>query len=294
MLPQRFFSNIPPEKVDHQLCDSEMRRVKTPQLETRFSELLGVLSTRFARISHNEIESEVGGWLEKICHSLGFDRGVLAEYLAEKRDFYTTFRWNREGFPQAPGPLAPASNYLPWVSATGALGEIVVVPSIAELPKEAEQDRNFMMQFGMKSILGVPLIVGGRLIAGIAFEDFQAERRWTPTLLARLKLASEILATALERKRSAIESAKLRDDAENIGRLALLGEMAAAIAHELSHPLGAILANAQAARRLLERRHLSLSELKEALDDVITAERRAATYVAKVRTIFRRSELHKE
>jgi len=35
--------------------------VKAPSLETRFSELLGVLSTRFARISHNEIERAVSG-----------------------------------------------------------------------------------------------------------------------------------------------------------------------------------------------------------------------------------------
>ena len=271
-----------------------MRRLKAPELETRFSELLGVLSTRFARISHNEIETEVSGWLERICHSLGFDRSVLAEYLPEKHDFFTTYRWNREGFPQAPGPIAPASDYLPWVSAKGASGDIVVVPNVATLPKEAAHDRNFMLQYGMKSILGVPLIIGNRLIAGIAFEDFQAERQLTPTLLGRLKLVSEIFANALERKRAAIEAAKIREDAENISRLALMGEMAAAIAHELSHPLGAILANAQAARRLLDRRQPRLSELRETLDDVITAERRAATYVAKVRSIFRRSELHKK
>jgi hypothetical protein len=140
---------------------------------------------------------------------------VLAEYLPEKHDFYTTYRWNREGIPQTPGPIAPASDYLPWVSAKGASGDIVVAPHVTALPKEAEHDRNFMLQFGMKSILGVPLIIGNRLIAGIAFEDFQTERQLTPSLLGRLKLVSEIFANALERKRSAIESAKIRDEAYN-------------------------------------------------------------------------------
>ena len=70
--------------------------------------------------------------------------------------------------------------------------------------------------------------------------------------------------------------------------------MAAAIAHELSHPLGAILANAQAAKRLLDDANPNLGELKETLDDVITGERRAAAYVNEVRSLFRKSELHIE
>ncbi|HEV2175088.1 MAG TPA: histidine kinase dimerization/phospho-acceptor domain-containing protein, partial [Nitrospira sp.] len=112
--------------------------------------------------------------------------------------------------------------------------------------------------------------------------------------MARLKLVTDIFANALERKRSTTETNKLRDEAQKVARLALVGEMAAAVAHELNHPLGAILANAQAARRLLENSHPKLSELRETLDDVISGERRAAAYVEKVRSLFNRSEVLSE
>jgi signal transduction histidine kinase len=271
-----------------------MRRSHATDRTERFSDLLGILSTRFARISPEEIDAEINGWLERVCHSLDLDRSVIAEYLPEKGGFYTICQWNREGFPPAPGPMAAASDFLPWVSGKGTIGEIVIVPEVSALPAEAARDRDFMLGAGPKAILAVPLIIETRLVAGVTFEDFHGPRRWTPSLVARLKLVSDIFANALERKRSTIEANTVRNQAESVGRLALMGEMAAAMAHELSYPLSVILANAQAARRLLESAHPNLSELKETLDDVITGERRAAAYVAKVRALFRGSELHTE
>lgn len=273
--------------------DRLMRRARSFD-EGRFSDLLGVLSTRLATIPHHKISGEVSAWLEQVCRLLGLDRSVLAEYLPERRDFYTTYQWTGEGSPPAPGPLARASDFLPWVSAKGATGEIVIVPSIEALPPEANVDRNFMLGQGPKAILGVPLFVGNRLVAGLTFEDMYGARQWSSSLLPRLKLVGDIFGNALERKRVAAEMSGLKEQAQRSARLALAGEMVAAMAHELSHPLGAILANAQAARRLLETPHLSVAELQETLDDVISAERRAAAYVEKVRSVFRRSELHTE
>lgn len=270
-----------------------MRRSQSLDRRERFSDLLGILSTRFARISHDEIDAEINGWLERVCRSLGLDRSVIGEYLPEKRDFHATYQWTREGFPR--GPMVAASEVIPWISRRVAAGEIVAVPGVGALPAEAERDRSFMLSgLGPKATLVMPLIIGSRVVAGITFADLHGERRWPPSLISRLKLIADIFANALERKRSANEANKLKDEAQSVGRLALMGEMTAAIAHELSHPLGAILANAQAARRLLENAYPDLSELKEALDDVITGERRAAAYVAKVRALFRRSDLHTE
>jgi signal transduction histidine kinase len=270
-----------------------MRRSRSIDRTERFSDLLGILSTRFARISYDEIEAEISGWLERVCRSLDLDRSVIAEYLPERGDFYTTYQWNRQGFPPVNLGVA-ASSDLPWVSHKGAKGSIVIVPDVSGLPVDAARDRSFMSSLGPKAMVAVPLIIETRLVAGITFEDFRGPRQWTHSLVARLKLVSEIFANALERKRSAIEANRVRLQAESVGRLALMGEMAAAMAHELSHPLSAILANAQAARRLLESAHPNMSELKETLDDVITGERRAAAYVAKVRALFRGSELHTE
>jgi signal transduction histidine kinase len=261
----------------------------------RFLELLGVLSTRSARISHDKIDAEISEWLEQICRSLGLDRSIVAEYLPERKEFYTTYEWSREGLPPGPGLMLAASRVIPWISGRVAAGEIIPVRSPEALPAEAQRDRDFMLgNTGPKATLVMPLIVGPRLVGGITFEDFRETRQWMPSLVTLLNLTGDILANALERKRATVETNSLKDEVRRTARLALAGEMVAAMAHELSHPLGAILANAQAARRLLGASQPNLDQLKEALDDVITGERRAASYIAEVRSLFRRSELHAE
>ncbi len=272
-----------------------MSRARSLQRGERLLQLLGAISTRFAKISHESIDAEVTLWLERVCRSLALDRSVVAEYMPERREFYTIHEWSREGLPPGPGLMLAASRIIPWISARVAAGEIMPVHSAGALPAEAQRDRNFMLgNTGPKATLVMPLIVGARLVGGITFEDFRGTRQWMPSLVTRLNLIGDVLANALERRRTTVEMNSLRDEVRRTARLALAGEMVAAMAHELSHPLGAILANAQAAKRMLENSQLDLIQLKEALDDVITGERRAAAYIAEVRSIFRRSELHTE
>jgi C4-dicarboxylate-specific signal transduction histidine kinase len=63
--------------------------------------------------------------------------------------------------------------------------------------------------------------------------------------------------------------------------------MSAAIAHELTQPLTAILANAQAAQRLLTVKPVNLDQLKEALADICQEDLRAADVISHLRQIMK-------
>ena len=55
------------------------------------------------------------------------------------------------------------------------------------------------------------------------------------------------------RRRQAEEEARRqRDELAHVLRMTTLGELAASLAHEINQPLAAIVANAQATRRLLD------------------------------------------
>ena len=69
-----------------------------------------------------------------------------------------------------------------------------------------------------------------------------------------------------------------------------MGELTASLAHELNQPLGAILNNARAARRLLASKTPDLSEVDSALDDIVRDDARAVEIVRNVRALFRRGE----
>jgi len=62
------------------------------------------------------------------------------------------------------------------------------------------------------------------------------------------------------------------------------------IAHELNQPLGAILNNSQAARRLLAAKRPDLAEVKAAIEEIIKDNSRAVDIVRNVRALFQRDE----
>jgi len=67
-----------------------------------------------------------------------------------------------------------------------------------------------------------------------------------------------------------------------------MGELTASLAHELNQPLGAVLNNAGAARRLLKAGAPDLAEIDGALDDIIRANTRAVDIIKNVRAMFQR------
>ncbi len=75
-----------------------------------------------------------------------------------------------------------------------------------------------------------------------------------------------------------------------VGRLALMGELAASLAHEVNNPLGAMVANASAGQRLLARGELAPDELRELLADIVADGHRARDVIQSVRTMVRKSE----
>jgi two-component system sensor kinase FixL len=65
-----------------------------------------------------------------------------------------------------------------------------------------------------------------------------------------------------------------------------MAEVTAALAHELNQPLGAILNNAQAARRLLSAKQLDLEDLKDAVEGIVGDVNRATDIVRHTREAF--------
>jgi signal transduction histidine kinase len=80
---------------------------------------------------------------------------------------------------------------------------------------------------------------------------------------------------------------KLRSDLARVGRVSLMGELSASLAHELNQPLSAIALNAQAVRRMLDRDDMNRADICSALDDIVADGRRASAVIGRVRALFR-------
>jgi signal transduction histidine kinase len=77
----------------------------------------------------------------------------------------------------------------------------------------------------------------------------------------------------------------------HVGRLAVAGELSGSIAHEVSQPLTAILANVAAADRELQSRSPSLDEVRAILADIRSDDLRANEVIERMRGLLRRRAL---
>ncbi len=93
------------------------------------------------------------------------------------------------------------------------------------------------------------------------------------------------------RKLADIEARRRQAEIAHLSRVTMLGELSGAVAHELNQPLTAILSNAQAALRLLDREDRPLGEVREILSDIVDEDRRAGEVIRRLRVLLRKGEV---
>jgi PAS domain S-box-containing protein len=91
-------------------------------------------------------------------------------------------------------------------------------------------------------------------------------------------------------KQADVEAQMHRNEIAHLMRVASLGEFSSAIVHELGQPLTSILANAQAARRLLQRDNPDVGEFQEILGDIVAADKRAGEIIHRLSALMKKGE----
>jgi C4-dicarboxylate-specific signal transduction histidine kinase len=105
-----------------------------------------------------------------------------------------------------------------------------------------------------------------------------------------LSRISGIFADITDQKRAEAEAKGQRKEVSHLMRVSVLGELSGAIAHELNQPLTAILAYAQAARRLLGGRSPELGKIAEVLDEIVHEDNRASEVIRRLHGLLRKGE----
>ncbi len=100
-----------------------------------------------------------------------------------------------------------------------------------------------------------------------------------------------ILATVVDisaRKAAEAKARRQREQIDLLTRVSLLGEMTASIAHELNQPLSAIVSNANAGMRFIDKDKSDPETLREILVDVAADGRRANEIIRNVRNTIKK------
>ena len=120
------------------------------------------------------------------------------------------------------------------------------------------------------------------------------DERWYELFVDRLQLSEGgAIVTHLDvtnRRLAERRAEETRRQVAHMGRVALIGELAAAISHELRQPLAAIRANAEAGALLLERAPANVLEARDTFRAIVTEDARAVEVIEGVRRLLRKDE----
>jgi C4-dicarboxylate-specific signal transduction histidine kinase len=94
-----------------------------------------------------------------------------------------------------------------------------------------------------------------------------------------------------QRKRAEATSLKQQRQITHLTRVAMLGELSGALAHELQQPLTAILCNAQAAQIMAAKPEVNLEALREILSDIVNDDKHAGQIIQHLRSLLMRGEM---
>ncbi len=137
-------------------------------------------------------------------------------------------------------------------------GRPIVVPDAHADPRVNQDWRERLSQ---TSLLAVPMLHRGLAVGCLTFDDTRRRREFSQAEIDRVLAVASQLAAAVENARlhqdleqsyAELETAQARLDQRE--RLAALGELAAAVAHEVRNPLGAIFNATGELSRIVEGR----------------------------------------
>lgn len=248
----------------------------------RLQHLLADLSSRFVGLLPEQIDEAIIETQRIIAETLNLDRSTLWQLEEYNPGLVCTHCWQRSEWVPFPRVSATTNRY-PWTETRLMRGEMVCFSSVKDLPPEAAADAEMFRQYGPKSNVVIPLVANGRPFGAIAFATVGAERQWQEDEITELKLVAQIIGNVVARQRAELREEQLRGELAHALRVASLGELAAALAHELNQPLASILSNAQAARRFIAGGEISVDELQPILDDIVRDDKRAGHIIHSLR-----------
>ena len=250
-----------------------------------FETLVSGLSATFAKLQGGDIIHGVEESLGRVGEHLGLDRATI--FYSNGRAVEAVHRWRRPGV-----PLAPSVQHadFPWFVELLGRGQIVRFSRLPDLPDDAAVDRETLARLGITSSISFPLIMGGNTIGTLTLSLMGREQEWPDDLVQRLEFLAGIFSSALLRSRTEVELERLRYNLSHVGRVTAMAELSASLTHDLGQPLTAILSNAQAARRMLNRGVADPKDLVEILSDIVADDQRASEVLRRVRAFIKKDK----
>jgi two-component sensor histidine kinase len=196
------------------LCSSPLERAGESELIGRengsaglqylanFAHLILTLSGRFINLCGDELNNEISAALEAIGNFANVDRSYVFLFSEDGARVTNTHEWCSPGIEPAIAQVqdVPVEIYS-WAMPRFKRGEVVHIPNVSLLPRDAEKEQRTMHNQGIQSLINVPLICAGKVLGFVGFDSVRTRKTWRDEHIKLLKVVGEIIAGTIGRER---------------------------------------------------------------------------------------------
>ncbi len=234
------------------------------QLERRIEveNFLSQLSTESMDFASVGFDQSIYLALRKTGKFFGLDRCFVFQFNEDLTKMHKTYTWFDDGITPLEDKLDEEEiEQLEWMIKRLKSYETIYIPSVNNLPDEADSVKKVLSFKQIKSLLIIPLIFMKKLYGIIGFDSTKKEKEFSPYIISVLETVSKLVSDILEHKRNDEELKKANRDLEQkvaertkelkqkhsqlvqTEKMASLGNLVAGVAHEINTPLGALKSN---------------------------------------------------
>lgn len=194
---------VPPDLVVAMTEDTSKIKTKeeTIKHKSNLQNLISRISSRFVDIT--DFEDSINKTLAEIGKLSGASRSYIFVIKYNKNIAYNTHEWCDEGVePQIENLQNIPLDDIKWFLKKIKKEKGVNIEDLSELPPEAVKIKIILQKQDIKSLLNYPLYIRDELIGFIGFDNTEDMGRWDQEDFDSLKITSEIIGNAIERKQN--------------------------------------------------------------------------------------------
>ena len=233
------------QELEHEI--HERSRIETAlRYRIEIENLMTNLSTQFISLEAKDLDAEINRALEAIGTFGGVDRSYVFIFEDDGTTMNNTHEWCQTGIePQLPRLQGLRMQDIPWFAERLLYGPFFQISSVANLPREANTEKQEFQRQQIQSLVIVPMAMRGKLFGFLGFDSVRHEKTWSEEDIRLLQMAGEIFVNGFERQQ--VEENLRKSEAAKVEAFrqsdALKTALLSLVSHELRTPLTAIKAS---------------------------------------------------
>ena len=169
-----------------------------------FEKMVSRISNRF--ICLDDIDLAINLSLEDMGSFSLASRAYIFLFTEDGAIMDNTHEWCAKGVtPEINNLKGLPNDTFPWWMKKLSKSEIIRIPDVSRLPKEAAREKEILEKQGIKSVIVLPIYIHKKLSGFLGLDNIASQGSWSSEDQALLQLTAEIFSNAFSRERTKLE-----------------------------------------------------------------------------------------